>query len=298
MSLTLGAALAGAVARLEAAGIDGAGFDARLLVAAALGIERPALIAERPLTAAEQARLEAMVARRAGREPVSRILGRRGFWTLDLMLGPATLDPRPDSETLVEAVLADPVARDRRAALRLLDFGTGSGCLLLALLAELPNSTGIGVDRSLDALDIARANAAAAGLAGRAAFRQGDWGAGLTGGFDVIVSNPPYIPAAEIAALEPEVRCFDPLLALDGGVDGLDCYRALAPEIARLLAPAGIAAIEIGQGQAVAVAELLRSAGLAVGPIRRDLGGVERCVVARRPEKSRIEARVSGRLGH
>jgi release factor glutamine methyltransferase len=222
-----------------------------------------------------------MVARRLGREPVSRILGRRGFWTLDLALGPATLDPRPDSETVVEAVLA--ALPEPRAPLRLLDFGTGSGCLLLALLVELPTATGLGIDRSLAALEIARANARAAGLAGRAAFVQADWGGPLAGRFEVIVTNPPYIPSGDIAGLQPEVADFDPRLALDGGDDGLDCYRALVPDIARLLAPGGVAALEVGRGQAAAVGAMLTAAGLESLGARRDLGGVERCVTALQP---------------
>lgn len=284
MSLTAGAAVAAATARLAAAGVDSARLDARLLVAEVVGLTAPALSsrAELPLDAAQAARLDAMVARREGREPVSRILGRRGFWTLDLALGPATLDPRPDSETVIDAVLAD--VSDRGTALRLLDFGTGSGCLLLALLSELPAATGLGVDRSLAALEVARANARHSGLAERAAFTLSDWGAALDGWFDVIVANPPYIRGGDIAGLEPEVARFDPRLALDGGADGLDCYRALAPDIARLLAPGGLAVLEVGQGQVPAVEALLAAAGLQTLSARRDLGGVERCVVARWPD--------------
>lgn len=280
--MTVGAAVAAAAERLAAAGIDSPRLDARLLVAEVLGLVPPALSSrpDLPLDSAQAVRLEAMVARREGREPVSRILGRRGFWTLDLALGPETLDPRPDSETVIDAVLA--ALPDRRAALRLLDFGTGSGCLLLALLSELPSATGLGVDRSMAALDVARANAQAMGLGERAAFLQSDWGAALDGSFDVIVANPPYIPAGKIAGLEPEVAQFDPRLALDGGEDGLDCYRTLVPDIARLLASGGLAVLEVGQGQVPDVEALLIAAGLETRPARRDLGGVERCVIARR----------------
>ncbi len=277
---TAGAAMAAAAARLAAAGVAEPRLDARLLVAHALGVAPQAVFTrpEMPVAPGQRAALDALVARRAAREPVSRILGRRGFWTLDLALGPDTLDPRPDSETVVEAVLA--ARPDRARALRLADFGTGSGCLLLALLAELPAAWGLGVDRSAGALAVARANARTAGLAGRAAFVCADWGGGLAGRFDVIVANPPYIPDGDIAGLEPEVAEYDPRLALAGGADGLDAYRALAPHLARLLAPGGVVALEVGQAQAATVAAQLAAAGLTVTGCRRDLGGIERVVVA------------------
>lgn len=277
-------AIRAAALRLEAAGVADPRLDARLLAAAALGVDARALFGrpQMPLSDAAAARLDDFVRRRAAREPVSRILGRRGFWTLDLALGPDTLDPRPDSETVVDAVLAE--IGDRAAPLRILDFGTGSGCLLLALLSELPAATGLGIDASPGALAVAEANARECGLAARARFALGDWGRGLTGCHDAIVANPPYIPDADIAGLAPEVAQWDPRAALAGGRDGLDCYRALAPDIARLLAAGGVAAIEIGQGQGRAVAELLEAAGLSVNAVRRDLAGIERCVVAfRRP---------------
>lgn len=269
--------------RFAAAGIDSARLDARLLVAEALGVApmKVATYPEMELTADQSARLEAMARRREAREPISHILGRRGFWTLDLAVTAATLDPRPDTEVLVEAVL-DTIP-DRRAPLRVLDFGTGSGCILLALLAELPQARGLGIDRSDAALAVARRNAEANGLAGRAEFRLGDWGSGVDGRFDVIVSNPPYIPDQDIAGLEPEVARYEPRTALAGGPDGLDCYRALAPDVARLLGDAGVVGVEVGEGQAEAVAALLREAGLAVTAVRRDLAGIERCVIAARP---------------
>jgi release factor glutamine methyltransferase len=279
--MTAHAAILAAAARLAASGIPDSRLDARLLAAAVLGVDPKALFGrpEFPLSPDQSARLDAFVARRAAREPVSRIIGRRGFWTLDLMLGPDTLDPRPDSETLVEAVLA---RIDRAAALSILDFGTGSGCLLLALLSELPAATGLGVDVSAGALEIARTNAEACGLAARCRFALGDWGRGLTGFFDAIVANPPYIADGDIAGLAPEVRVWDPHAALAGGADGLDAYRALAPEIARLLAAGGLTVVEVGAGQARAVTDLLAAAGLAVEGSVRDLAGIERCVVARR----------------
>lgn len=267
--------------RLAAAGIDSARLDARLLVAEVLGVEPNTIFTrpETPLSPEQAAKAEELAARRAAREPMSHILGRRGFWTLTLKVTADTLDPRGDTETVVEAVLD--VLADRDRPWRLLDFGTGTGAILLALLSELPNATGLAVDRSAAALAVARANAQSLGMDERAMFVQGDWGTGLHGLFDAIVSNPPYIPDQDIAGLEPEVARFEPRLALAGGADGLDCYRALAPDLARLLAPGGVAALEVGQGQDEPVSELLRAAGLQVQPPRRDLAGIARCVVAR-----------------
>jgi release factor glutamine methyltransferase len=219
------------------------------------------------------------IAGRAKRRPVSRLLGRRGFWSLDLKIDDSVLDPRPDSESLVEAVLELVDARgDRDAPYRLLDLGIGSGCLLLALLAELPAAHGVGVDRSVAAVACAHANAARLGLGRRATFLVGDWGRPLDGDFDVIVSNPPYIAEAELAALSPEVREHDPALALIGGVDGLDGYRRLAPDLSRLLAADGVGFVECGRGQAAAVAAVLMAAGLESGGAWPDLGGATRCI--------------------
>ena len=275
-------ALAEAAARLQRAGIPGARGEARVLVAAATGLSREALIAEpeRALSVAHRGRLADLVARRARREPMAYVLGRREFWSLDLGVGPGVLVPRPDTETVVEAVLE--ALPDRRAPLRLLDLGTGSGCLLLALLSELPRATGLGVDAAPEAVAVAAANAAALGLAGRAAFRLGDWGRGLDGAYDVVVSNPPYIPGRDIATLEPEVRDFEPREALEGGEDGLDAYRRLAPDAARLLPAGGLAALEIGQGQAEAVGAIMSAQGLEPIGVRRDLAGIERCLILRR----------------
>lgn len=279
---TAGAAVRRLTGRFTDAGIDTPGLDARLLVAHVLGIRPQDILMnpDAPLTAAQDGTLETLAARREAREPIGRILGRRGFWSLDLRLGPDTLEPRPDTETVVEAVL-DAVP-DLAAPLRILDLGTGTGCILLALLAEYPTARGLGIDIAPGAVDIATANAADAGMDGRATFRLGNWGEGLDGTFDVIVSNPPYIPAAEIAALDPEVRSHDPVRALDGGTDGLDAYRLLAPLVARHLAPGGVAVFEVGAGQAPAVAAMLSDSGLDAVWNRTDLGGVERCVCARR----------------
>ncbi|MGE5515925.1 MAG: peptide chain release factor N(5)-glutamine methyltransferase [Bacteroidota bacterium] len=270
--------------RFAAAGIDSARLDARLLVAEVLGVapDRVALDPDMALSPEQADRLEALAVRRAAREPMSHILGRRGFWTLNLKVTADTLDPRGDTETLVEAVLAR--IPDRAAPLRLVDFGTGTGAILLALLAELPNATGVAVDKSPAALAVARENAIAHGMEGRTRFLLSHWGAALgQGGLDeradVIVSNPPYIPDQDIDGLAPEVAAFEPRLALAGGPDGLDCYRELVPQMARLLAPGGLAAVEVGAGQAAQVAALFTAAGLKDVVFARDLAGIERCVV-------------------
>lgn len=279
---TAGQAIAGAAVRLGAAGIDSAHYDARLLVSEVLGVEMRRLPSfhHAELNGAEAARLAALLERRAAREPMSHILGRRGFWTLDFEVTADTLDPRPDTETLVEAVLG--MVGDRARPLRLLDLGTGTGCILLSLLSELGHATGLGIDASPGALAVARRNAVALGLDSRAEFRRGDWCEGVAESFDVIVSNPPYIPEAEIDGLEPEVARYEPRSALAGGADGLDCYRVLAPQVARRLAPGGTCAFEVGAGQAGEVAGLLAAAGLPGAAVRRDLGGIERCVIVQR----------------
>jgi release factor glutamine methyltransferase len=274
-----GALLAAAAARLSAAGVDGARRDARVLLAAAMAAPPGAHLADdAAVDDAAAARFRAMIDRRAAREPVARILGRRGFWTLELAIGPDTLDPRPDSETVVEAVLAH--IADRQAPLRVLDLGTGSGCLLLALLSELPLATGLGIDIAPGAVGVAARNAQATGMAGRAAFRVGDWTRGLAGRFDVAVANPPYIRRGDLAGLMPEVVRFDPPAALDGGADGLDAYRAILADLGRVLAPGAVVAFEVGQGQAGAVQGLINQAGLPILETRRDLAGIERCIVA------------------
>jgi release factor glutamine methyltransferase len=285
---TLGGALAEGAARLAAAGVEGARRDARLLLAEAAGLS-PGTVAgwpERRLAAPALATFRSHIARRAAREPVARILGRREFWSLSFALSPATLDPRPDSETLVEALLAR--VPDRRRPLALLDLGTGTGCLLLALLSELPCAWGLGVDRSSEAAGLARRNAYALDLQARAAFLVGDWAAALSpagaaGGFDLIVSNPPYLARDELAGLDPEVARYDPRAALEGGVDGLDAYRALAAELPRLLRPGGWAAVEIGAGQAGSAAAVLAAGGLASPGLLTDLAGRPRGLLFHAP---------------
>ncbi len=269
---------------LAEAGIDSADLDARVLLTEALGVSAMTLVTEAtaPLTAAEARRATTFLARRLSGEPVARILGSREFWGLPFRLGPGTLVPRPDSETLVSSVLAA-IGDDasRAAPLSVLDLGTGSGCLLVALLSELPNAIGCGVDRAADALAVARFNARVNAVGDRAQFVEGHWTDGLTGPFDIVVSNPPYIESAAIAGLAPEVREHDPLLALDGGPDGLDAYRAIIAELPRILKTGGLVAFEIGASQGTAVTALLETAGFRAGPAVRDLGGHERVILAR-----------------
>jgi release factor glutamine methyltransferase len=273
-------------ARLKAAAIDSAELDARILVGAALGLDLTGLIAAaaRPVTPDESMRLEEFARRRLAAEPVARILGFKEFWGLPLQLSAATLVPRPDTETVVELALE--IGRAEHPPLhrpRIADIGTGSGAILLALLSELPEACGVGTDISLASLQTARSNAARLGFARRAAFIACDYAAALSGDFDLIVSNPPYIRSAEIAGLAIEVRDHDPVAALDGGTDGLDAYRAIAPEAARLLVPGGILVVELGLGQSGDVRRLMAAAGLALqGPPKDDLAGIRRAVAFRK----------------
>jgi release factor glutamine methyltransferase len=273
-------------ARLEGAGIDTPRLDAETLLAAALGLERLELLLtlDRRLGPEQVKIFDGFLDRRCLREPLSQILGRREFWSLDFRVTADTLTPRPDSETLIEAALAwlDRNGLSRQASLRILDLGTGSGCLLLALLSELPNSFGVGVDRSLAALHVARENAFRLGLANQAGFILGDWASAIGGGrgFDIILSNPPYISSADIAKLGPEVCQFEPLAALEGGADGLAAYRQLAPEFKRLLNPEGAVFLEIGAGQASDVMTILKVSGGCHGVSHKDLSGLERCIEA------------------
>lgn len=268
--------------RLKEGGIDNASLDARLLVQAACACNEIDMIREpgKRITEAEESRLAQFESRRLKGEPVSRILGRREFWGLDFLIGSHTLDPRPDSETLVEVALRLlPV--DKKATI--LDLGTGSGCLLIALLSERKLLVGTGIDLDMETLDLALENARNASVNDRATFRHGRWAAGITEKFDLVISNPPYIRAADISLLAPEVRDFDPVLALDGGTDGLTAYRELAQVLPALLLPQGHAVIELGAGQGGDVTALFEGAGLEVVTIANDLGGVPRALVARLP---------------
>lgn len=273
-------ALAG---RLAQAGIESAEADARLLIAHALDIERATVMThgERLLSDRELAAVDALAVRRLRSEPVARIVGAREFWSLSLALTPDVLVPRPDTETVVEAAL-DSIRREatQLESLRLLDIGTGSGALLLALLSELPNATGTGTDISAAALDVARANAARHALETRCSFVACDIAAGVQGRFDLIVSNPPYVVRGDLPTLDAEVRDYDPALALDGGEDGLDYYRAIAVDARRLLADGARLIVELGAGQEPAVRSIFADAGLAPGAAYKDLAGIPRALHA------------------
>ena len=281
--LTIGTALHRATALLAQAGIARPQAEARILLERMSGLDRATLIGfpEQQLASEQGDAFDALVARRCAHEPVSRILGRREFWSLSFQVTPATLDPRADSETLVAAVLER--LRVRTAALSILDLGTGTGCLLLALLSELPRASGIGVDISVEAVATAAANAEELCLGERAVFRVGDWtdpwARDISARFDVIVSNPPYIESTAIDGLAPEVARYDPRAALDGGADGLQAYRQLIPQSARLLRPGGIMALEIGAGQGSLVRRLASDAGFSILGTAADLAAIERCLL-------------------
>jgi release factor glutamine methyltransferase len=268
--------------QLAGAGIESARADARILVAAATGLSRAQLIGRSDVTLTQDqvARIGGFASRRAKHEPVALIMGVKEFWSLAFKVTPDTLIPRPDSETLIEAVLGH--VPDRNRDYRILDLGTGSGCLLLALLSEFLNASGLGIDANQGALDTAQANAEALGLAARARFVWGDWTAGLNGLFDIIVSNPPYITKPDWEKLEDDVRLYEPRTALVGGLDGLNPYRAFGPHLPDLLTPGGLFICEIGAGQAAEAGEILTEAGLTVLGARRDLAGIERCLLATR----------------
>ncbi|HEY3888855.1 MAG TPA: peptide chain release factor N(5)-glutamine methyltransferase [Caulobacteraceae bacterium] len=278
MTQTLVQAWNAAKARLQAAGVDGPVIDARLLVEAAAGASRTDIIADprRVLSDDQAEALEGFIARRERREPVSHILGRKGFWKIMLQVTAGVLTPRPDTETLVELVLRD---LPEGKPFSVLDLGVGSGAILLAILAERPAGKGLGIDVSDEALAVARENAANLGLAGRVALLRGDWTRGLEdASFDLVVANPPYVRSAEIATLAPEVRDHEPRMALDGGPDGLDAYRELAPEILRVLRPGRPFAVEIGFDQSAAVEALFKAAGADGVATHKDLANRDRVV--------------------
>jgi len=264
------------------AGLDSPELDARLLTGHALGLDHTGLTIEAGrLIGDDEARaIDMLAARRLTREPVARILGHQEFWGLPLRISPATLVPRPETETVVEAALsAIDSGGPRSRTLRIADLGTGSGALLVALLTELPNADGVGTDVSLEALQTARDNARQLELDRRARFTASDFGAALSGPFDLVVSNPPYVISSDIAGLAPEVRR-DPSRALDGGADGLDCYRTITGQAARLLKPGGHLVVELGFGQEASVAAMFRTAGLAPRPAHTDLAGIPRALHA------------------
>jgi release factor glutamine methyltransferase len=264
------------------ADLDSPDLDARLLVGHVLGLDHSGLAAAagRTLDPAQARALNALTLRRLAGEPIARILGVKEFWGLPLKIAPATLVPRPETESIVEAALAAIDAGGARTrALRIADLGTGSGAILLALLSELPCAFGIGTDISREAVAVARENAAQLGVAERTALLVTDFGASLAGGFDLVVSNPPYVASGDIATLSREVR-HDPRRALDGGADGLAAFRAIAPDVHRLIKPLGHLVLELGAGQEHAVTELLRDAGLSSAPARPDLNGIPRALCA------------------
>jgi release factor glutamine methyltransferase len=280
-------AFVAAVRLLRQGGIDTPGLDARLLACHAADLSHGAFIAggEEAMAPEAALRFAAAIERRLAGEPVSRILGYREFYGRSFTIDGSTLDPRPDTETLIEAALA---AVGRRGAsdhpLKLLDLGTGSGCILITLLAELPQASGVGIDRSLAALAAAWSNACRLGTSDRASFVAGDWLEAIRGTFDLIVANPPYLASADIAGLPAEVRAHDPLAALDGGADGLDAYRNIAARAQTVLVPGGSILLEIGADQADAVLGLLGDAGFTLEAghcLRRDLAGRPRVVAAR-----------------
>jgi release factor glutamine methyltransferase len=268
---------------LRTENFDTPDLDARVLVAYALGLDHAGLIRDsgRVLSSAEADAIAAFAARRLKREPVARIVGMKEFWSLPFTVNAATLVPRPETETVVEAALAAiDAGGGRKQALRVLDIGTGSGALLLALLTELPNAYGIGTDLSIDALVVARDNAVRLELAHRAAFVACDFAAALRAPFDLIVTNPPYVESEAIATLAPGVRDYEPRPALDGGPDGLDAYRAIADQVPRILAPNAHFVAEFGPGQSAAIETILRQQGLAVAGLSRDMSGILRALTA------------------
>jgi release factor glutamine methyltransferase len=285
-ALTLSKAFVEAASILRQGGIETPELDARLLVCHAASLTHEAYIAgaRDELAPATRARLDAAIERRLKHEPVARITGSREFYGRAFLLDPHALDPRPDTETLIEAALAIVERKGLRdMPLRLLDLGTGTGCILVTLLAELPRADGIGTDRSGAALALAAANARRHGVSSRAAFAAGDWLDAVTGKFDLVLSNPPYLASAEIAGLAADVAAYDPILALDGGPDGLDAYRRIAGRAGEVLAEDGRFLFEIGPTQGAAVSEILRQAGLRLDGqegVRRDLAGRPRVVVA------------------
>jgi release factor glutamine methyltransferase len=267
-------------ARLRAARAPEPEADTRLLLAEAMGEPRLSLSLHggHPVRREAEMRFEAMLARRLTGEPSGRILGYREFWGLRFGLAPETLEPRADSETLIEAAL-EALAPRRSEPLRFVDLGTGTGCLLVAMMSECVRASGLGVDRSENALRCARRNAEAAGVAGRCGWIASDWDAALDCRADLVISNPPYIATGDIPGLEEGVRHHDPALALDGGADGLEAYRRIAAALPRLIAPEGIAVLELGAGQRESVTGLCESAGLRIISCQRDLAGIERALV-------------------
>ena len=279
---TLGELLHQAEQSLSRAGIERPRREARLLMAHSTGIAIADQIGWPERVVDDPTSFSALVHRRAAREPLAYITGQRGFWDLDFEVGPEALIPRPETETLIEEALERRPDRDLR--LRFCDLGVGTGCILLTLLRIYPHARGTGVDQSPAALDLAQRNAQKLGVADRTTLVLGDWATPLSGPFDVVLSNPPYVAACEIPTLEPELRDHEPVSALLAGEDGLDAYRTMTPDIARILTPGCLVLLEIGLGQRTAVEAILRQNGLEPMSVRHDLAGIERCLVAKKGE--------------
>tara|TARA_B100000686_G_C16659977_1_gene900365 strand:+ start:17 stop:877 length:861 start_codon:yes stop_codon:yes gene_type:complete len=277
--ITIGEYVSRAADRLKAAQIESPRRDARLLFAYVTGKTVEWIVAHNDEAAEELSEFENVLRRREAREPLSHILGKREFWSLSFKVNASVLDPRPDSEIVVSAVLGKYPESGR--ALQIADLGTGTGCLLLSILSERPTAEGMGVDISESALSIARKNALRFGLSARATFVQSDWDSALDKTFDVVLSNPPYIPTAEIEGLAPEITLYEPRCAIDGGADGLVAYRQIADALPRILKPNGLVALEIGQGQEGSVPEILRDSGIQAVSLEKDLAGIPRCVLGR-----------------
>ena len=254
-------------------------LEARLLLGFALGIPQERFYGseDKVLTKSQADNYTKIIERRCKREPVSRIIGTRGFWNLTLKINLSSLDPRPDSEILVDSILRN--FPDKAANLKFIDFGTGTGCLLLSALNEFPNSSGVGVDISKECITLAKENAALNGLSQRALFIESDWGREVTDKFDVIIANPPYIQSDTISTLDPEVKDFDPHIALNGGQDGLSCYRKLAPQFVETLKKGGLVFLEIGYNQRESVSKIMEHSGLKCLYINQDLGNRDRCLI-------------------
>ena len=276
---TIGEHVSRAADRLRAAKIESPRREARLLLAYATGKTVEWIVAHNDERTEELPQFENALGRREAREPLSHILGEREFWSLPFQVNASVLDPRPDSEIIVSSVLAYYLETDR--PLKIADLGTGTGCLLLSILHERPTAEGIGVDISESALSTARGNASILGLSARATFVQSDWDSELDGTFDVVLSNPPYIPTAEIEGLAPEIARYEPRCAIDGGADGLVAYRRIADALPQLLEPNGLVALEIGQGQDSSVPKILRDSGIQIVSLEKDLAGIPRCVLGR-----------------
>lgn len=272
-------ALRWAVLKLQQEHIESASLDGRILLEHVLGVSREQLLfsLELPITKEQYNRFGELVEKRAQRQPISQLIGKREFWGINFVVSENTLDPRPDSETLIEYVLES--VKNRADNFRVLDLGTGTGCLLLSLLSELPAAKGVGVDYCDRALSVAKENAISLGFASRTDFINGDWCEKLEGEFDIILSNPPYIPTSVIPTLDPEVAEFEPMLALDGGEDGFSCYRKIMRSLPKILAKDGFAAFELGMGQQRELTEIALENSMEVVGAKNDLSGIARCII-------------------